>query len=204
MATHPTPRSRGTRLAAIAPFVLALVIAAPASAIPSVSGKPHASGTLSSAGSGRYVLTVTNTGTEPFEIFGVAASVTNLVPSPPCENRGTSFVCTGTVAPGASKQVCFNATLGAYESSLQVTVGSGGLANEAIFTTSAGPALGSCPVGGAATSGPGGSKWTSAQCKSAYKAWRKHHSRANANVRLKESRKLHKEHHCNLPLSALK
>jgi hypothetical protein len=41
-------------------------------------------------------------------------------------------------------------------------------------------------------------------CKSAYKAWRKHHGRANAEVRLKESLKLGKEHHCKLPASALK
>jgi len=192
MGIHPAPRPRARRLAAIAPFALALAISAPALA------KPSASGTLSSAGASRYVLSVKNTGAEPFETFAVAANVTNLVPSPPCENRGTSFVCTGTIAPGASKQVCFNATLGAYESSLQVTVGSGGLANEAIFTTSAGPAVSSCPVGG------GGSKWTSARCKGAYKAWRKHHGRANAEARLKESRKLGKEHHCKLPVSALK
>jgi hypothetical protein len=196
MGIHPAQRPRAWRLLAIAPFALALTIAAPAPA------KPSASGTLSSAAASRYVLTVKNTGAEPFEVFAVAASVTNLLPSPPCENRGTSFVCSGTIAPGASKQVCFNATLGAYESSLQVTVGSGGLANEAIFTTSAGPAVSSCPIAGGA--GAGTSKWTSAQCRSAYRAWRRHHGRANAQARLKESRKLGKEHHCKLPASALK
>jgi hypothetical protein len=185
-------------LTALATIALALAVAAPAAA------KPSASATLSTAGSGAFVLTVMNTGSEPFETFGVVASVSNLVPSPPCENRGTSFVCVGTISAGGSKQVCFSASLGAYPS-LQVTAGSGGVANEAIFNTTPGPAVSACPVSSGASGGAGaGHAWTRAQCKSAHKAWRKHHAHANAPQRKAEARKLTKEHHCVLALSILK
>jgi hypothetical protein len=196
---HSAPRPLRA-LAAPAVLLLALAIAAPASA------KPSASGTLSPAGGNRYVLTIKNTGSESFEVFGVAAKVTQLAPSPPCENRGTSFVCTGVIAPGASKQVCFKATLpGAYPT-VQVTVGSGGVANEAIFEAGSAAPVSSCPIAGSSGEGSGGagSRWTPAQCKVAYKAWRKHHARANARERSKESHTLARAHRCKLAPSILK
>jgi hypothetical protein len=104
-------RQRGRRwlLAGAAASALALTIAAPAWAGPS------ATATLAPIGTGSYLLTVTNTGTEPLTGFFAGAGneppATNVVPSPACSYGNTPAVgtitCTIAIAPGASVQMCY-------------------------------------------------------------------------------------------------
>jgi hypothetical protein len=102
-------RSARGILGVVAGVVLALAVAAPASASFS------ATATLAPIGTGSYLLTVTNTGSETITGFFASAGEepvpTNIVPSPACHYGNTpaqgTITCTITVAPGASAQMCY-------------------------------------------------------------------------------------------------
>jgi hypothetical protein len=132
----------------LAAVALLLTVAAPAWAGTS------ATATLAPIGTGSYLLTVTNTGSEAFGGFVVGAGEepvpTNIVPSPACKFGNTpvaaSINCTITVAPGTSTQMCYTGhALGELlpGSSVLLLGGAGG------FTSaSPAPAVASCPLAG--------------------------------------------------------
>jgi PASTA domain len=146
-------RGRRWILGGVAASVLALTAAAPAWAGPS------ATATLAPIGTGSYLLTVTNTGSEPLTGFFAGAGneppATNVVPSPACSYGNTPAVgtitCTIAIAPGASAQMCYTGKALAEELPgdaliLQPEVG------PVTLTTAA--AVASCPLPGfKATSG---------------------------------------------------
>jgi|SRR5271165_7308746 len=95
-------------LGGVAAVVLLLAVAAPAWASHS------ATATLAPIGTGSYLLTVTNTGSEPITEFFAGEGeepATNIVPSPACHYGNTPAVgtitCTIAIAPGASAQMCY-------------------------------------------------------------------------------------------------
>jgi hypothetical protein len=87
---------------------LALAVATPAQATAS------ATATIAPIGSGSYLVTVTNTGSEAingFSVYPTGFAVTGVVPTPACQFQGGSVVtwigCSLTVAPAASTQMCY-------------------------------------------------------------------------------------------------
>lgn len=125
----------------LAAVVAALVVASPAFATTDA--------TMSAApiGTGSYVVTVTNTGTDPITSFDIfAPSATNLAPSTcgPGALAGTT-TCTVTIAPGGTAQLCY--TGGAPRELVPGAVimvnGSPVLGSVTVL-----PAVSSCPLGG--------------------------------------------------------
>jgi hypothetical protein len=161
-----TPRSvgrtrggkRGMRriLGGVAAVVLVLTLAAPAWAGYS------ATATLAPIGTGSYLLTVTNTGSEPITGFFAGEGeepATNIVPSPACHYGNSpaigTITCTVAIAPGASAQMCYTGKALVEElpgAALILQPQSGSVS----LTTS--PAVTSCPLPGfkAASGGTGG------------------------------------------------
>jgi hypothetical protein len=192
-------RIRGGTVGVVVGAVAALVLAAPAWAFPT------ATTTLAPVGSGSYLLTLTNSGSETITNFYVTTgqSPTNVVPSPACNSTAVSeaVYCAVTLAPGASTQMCYTGP-----AATQVVLN--GYYTVGIYGLSA--AVGSCPLPGFMAGSPSGSgsggkgahAWTSTQCKSAYKTWSKGHHHATRSQQKAEANKLHKQHGC--PLSALK
>jgi hypothetical protein len=100
----------------LAAIVLALAFAVPASA------SPAATATLAPIGTGSYLLTLTNVSSGPLSGFVIpasAAATANVAPAPACR-VGTNaspiiienaVICTVTVAPGASTQVCYTGSV---------------------------------------------------------------------------------------------
>jgi hypothetical protein len=107
---HGGRQSRRLTLAGVAAGMLALTLASPAWAGTS------ATATLAPIGSGSYLLTVTNTGSETITGFiasaGEEPAPSNIVPSAGCHYGNTpvtaSISCTLTIAPGASAQMCYS------------------------------------------------------------------------------------------------
>jgi hypothetical protein len=143
-------------LACVAAGVLALTIAAPAWA------STGATATLAPIGTGSYLLTVTNTGSEPITGFiggaGETPAPTNIVPSPACSYGNTpvdaSITCTITIAPGASAQMCYtgNALFEELPGSALILLPQAGPVSLTMSAT-----VTSCPLPGfkASTGGPG-------------------------------------------------
>jgi hypothetical protein len=207
-------RRLGRIVGFVAGVVLALALAAPAWAA-------SATATLAPIGTGSYLLTVTNTGSETINGFVVAAGEepvpTNIVPNPACKYGNSpvsaSINCTVTVAPGGSTQMCYTGhPLAEFVPGSSILL----LGPAAPYAPiSAAPPVASCPLpgfsAGTKTTGtgstPGSSNkgthaWTRTQCKGAYKAWSKKHGHANRSQKKAEANKLHKLYSC--PLSILK
>lgn len=188
----------------LAVVAITLAIAAPARA------SLGATATLAPIGTGSYLLTLTNTGSTTFEIFGVEAGEspmpTNIVPNTCRFGIPLAGVvgCTAPVAPGAMTQMCYTgaAAAGVELSGYPVTVStSAAVASCPLpgFNAGAGSAPGSATTPSA--SGKGTKAWTHAQCKSTYKAWRKGYRHATARQKKAEANALHKTRGC--PLSIL-
>ena len=136
-------RRRCARRAAssVAAVVAALAVASPAFATTGA--------TISAApiGTGSYLVTITNTGTDPISRFDIfAPSATNLAPSTcgPGALAGTT-ACTGTIAPGGTAQLCYT---GGRPNEL--VAGSFVLVNGSpvMSTLTVLPAVSSCPLAG--------------------------------------------------------
>jgi hypothetical protein len=134
------------RIAGVFAFVsLALAVAAPAWATVS------ATATLAPVGSGSYLVTVTNTGSETITGFLVIPKglvVTSIVPSPACQYNGTALrwiSCGITIAPAASTQMCYTG-YGLAESAPLWRVEGGTAFGYSSMTPS--PAVPSCPLPG--------------------------------------------------------
>jgi|GEM_PF-3496706 len=156
--THGGKRSAWRALGGVAAVALALTVAAPAWAGYS------ATATLAPIGTGSYLLTVTNTGSEPIGGFIGSAGETpvpmNIVPSPACHYGNSpvvaSITCTITIALGASAQMCYtgNALVEELPGDALILEPQAGAVT---LTTS--PAVASCPLPGfKATSGGGTEK----------------------------------------------
>ena len=155
-------RRSGVIVVMAAAVVLALVGSVPASA-----ANPTATATLAPIGTGSYVLTVTNTGSEALSDFAVDSGeespATNLVPSSACVVSSIPFgpgsiVCTIAIAPGASAEMCYtgHALEGLFPGeSVLIETASG---NKGHIAFSSSPAVGSCPLPGfkAGSGGAGG------------------------------------------------
>lgn len=133
-------RARGAA-SGFAAVVAALAVASPAFATTdaTVSAAP--------IGTGSYLVTVTNTGTDPitrFEIF--APSATNLAPSTcgPGALAGTT-ACTVTIAPGGTAQLCYTGG-----SPRELVAGTVIMVNGSpvMSTLTVLPAVSSCPLAG--------------------------------------------------------
>jgi hypothetical protein len=147
-------RSTGGALGVVAAVVLALAAAAPAWASFS------ATTTLAPIGTGSYLLTVTNTGSETITGFFASAGEepvpTNIVPSPACHYGNSpaqaTITCTITIAPGASAQMCYTGkALG------ELLPGSALLLQPQAgpVTLAMAPAVASCPLAGFNTASGG-------------------------------------------------
>jgi hypothetical protein len=153
--TRDGKRSMSRALGGVAAVVLALTLAAPAWASNS------ASSTLAPIGTGSFLLTVTNTGSEPIAGFvasaGETPAPTNIVPSPACHYGNTpvvaSITCTVTIAPGASTQMCYtgNAISEALPGAALILLPQAG----SVSLTTA-PAVASCPLPGFKAASGGG------------------------------------------------
>jgi PASTA domain len=141
----------------VAGAVLALAVAAPASANAGVNAA------VAPIGTGSYLITLTNSG--PAAITGFVLGVgeepkaTNIVPSPACQYGSTpvsgSLSCNIPVAAGASTQVCYTG-----HAPVESLAGSGVLLLSGGFgTISSAPAVTSCPLAGF-NGGSGGSGGT--------------------------------------------
>jgi len=221
---HGGKRILGGAVGIVASVALALAVAAPAWATVS------ATATLAPIGSGSYLVTVTNTGSEAITGFVVIPTgfiATNIVPSPTCQSVSSIVIrwitCTVTVAPAASTQMCYTGdALAGFVPGALWRVEDG---TEGYVKTSPSPAVASCPLPGfIAGSGitvggiaPGSSgtpalsgalvkkstqSWSHALCKRTYKGWIKKHHHATRSQKKAEAKKLHKTHGC--PLSILK
>jgi hypothetical protein len=148
-------RRTSRALGGVAAVVLALTLAAPALASYS------ATATVAPIGTGSYLVTVTNTGSETITGFigsaGETPAPTNIVPTPACHFGNTpvvaSITCTIAIAPGASAQMCYtgNALVEELPGAaliLQPQAGS------VTLTTS--PAVTSCPLAGFKAASGGG------------------------------------------------
>jgi hypothetical protein len=166
---HGRKRSLGRTFALAASLALALAVATPAWATVS------ATGTLAPIGSGSYLLTFANTGSETITgltLVPIGFSLTSVAPSPACQlntvpvfsifNPGASvtrITCSVTVAPATSTQLCYSgyAWGEAVPSAFGAVTGSA----DGNLTISMGPAVTSCPLpgfiaGSASTPGTGG------------------------------------------------
>jgi hypothetical protein len=136
--------------------------------VASASADLTATATLAPIGTGSYLLTVTNTGSEAITDFivdsGEAAPATDVVPSPACVVSSVPFgpgsiVCTIAIAPGASAHMCYSGheleALFPGESVLVESAGGG----KGHIEFSPSPAVGSGPLPGfkAGSSGAGAS-----------------------------------------------
>jgi hypothetical protein len=192
-------RMRGGIIGIVVVSVVALMVATPARAVTT------ATPTLAPIGSGSYLLTLTNSGSETITNFDVPAgqNLTNAVPSPACNTSALSgaIFCEITLVPGASTQVCYTGP-----AATQVVLN--GYYPVNIPGLSA--AVASCPLpdfttgssSGSGSGGKGAHAWTSTQCRTAYKAWTKGHHHATRSRQKAEANKLHKQHGC--PPSTLK
>jgi hypothetical protein len=192
-------RIRAGIIGVVAGPAAALMVAAPAWAIPT------ATPTLAPIGSGSYLLTLTNSGSETITNFEVPTgqNPTNVVPSPACNltTVSGSVFCAVSLSPGASTQMCYTGP-----AATQVILN--GYYSVNIYGLSA--AVASCPLpgftagtgGGSGSGGKGAHSWTPTQCKSAYKTWSKGHHHATRSQQKAEAKKLHKQHGC--PVSSLK
>jgi hypothetical protein len=150
-------RSTWRALGGVAGVAVALTVAAPAWASYS------ASATLAPIGTGSYLLTVTNTGSEPITGFigaaGEEPAPTDIVPSPACHYGNTpvtgSITCTVAIAPGASVQMCYTGKALVEELTGAALIL---LPESGSVTLTTAPAVASCPLPGfnAASGGTGG------------------------------------------------
>ena len=145
---------RGMIIAIVSALVLTMAMAVPALATVS------ATATLAPIGSGSYVLTVTNTGTEPITGFigatGEEPVPTNLTPSS-CVFGNTpivaSITCTIAIAPGASGQMCYTGRpFGELVPGVSLLLNGG---TSRAPTITAAPPVSSCPVPGFKATSPG-------------------------------------------------
>jgi hypothetical protein len=156
-------RSRGRIVGGLAALGLALTLAAPAAAAPS------ATATLAPIGTGAYLLTVTNTGSEPITKFigsaGEEPIPSNFAPSSCGYSRApfnAAITCTIAIAPGASGQMCYTG-----KAMVEVVPGQSLFLNggTGFATITAAPAVASCPVAGFnAGSGNTGNAGGAAKC----------------------------------------
>lgn len=151
----------------LAAITLALAFAVPASA------SPAATATVAPIGTGSYLLTLTNVSSGPLSGFVIpagAAATANVAPAPACR-VGTNVspiiienavICTVTVAPGASTQVCYTGSVpstilptGEAATGGQVfLVGSNaGNIQELLANVTLGAAVASCPLPGFGSTG---------------------------------------------------
>ncbi len=142
---HAGKRRLGRTVGVMASLALWLAVAAPAWAT------AGATATLAPIGSGSYLLTVTNTGSETipgFVVIPIDFIVTDAVPSPACQLENSlvrSIACRTPVAPGASTQVCYTGQV------LGESPGATGLIDSSgnvIILVSPSPAVASCPLPG--------------------------------------------------------
>jgi hypothetical protein len=138
-----------TMFGLVALVLVSLVVAAPA-----LATIPSATATLAPIGTGSYLLTVTNTGSEPLTGFVVSAGEepvpTNIVPTA-CQFSGSPFSaainCTIPLALGASAQMCYtgHALVEVIPGSSVLLLAAGGGGYASIGTSAA---VASCPLPG--------------------------------------------------------
>ena len=186
-------------IGAVVLFAVALTVAAAAVAVTT------ATPTLAPIGSGSYLLTLTNSGSETITNFDLPTGQdpTNAVPSPACNSTaiGGAVFCEITLLPGASTQVCYTGS-----AATQVVLNG----YYPVNISGLSPAVSACPLpgftggtgSGSASGGTGTHSLSATQCKSAYRAWAKGHRHATRSQRKSEANKLHKQHGC--PPSTLK
>ena len=145
-------RGRIAGLMAAATVALSLAGAASASAF-------EGTATLAPIGTGSYLVTVTNTGTEKIQYVSlVGENVTNVASGGFCTPQAGAVLCEVEILPKAAKQICYSGS--AIESVYLGLI--------SLVHTTAAPAVATCPVsgftpasggggGGAATGGSGGS-----------------------------------------------
>lgn len=151
---HGAKRKLGTTVGALASAAIAFAFAAPAWATVS------ATATLAPIGSGSYLLTVTNTGSEPITgvvVIPIGFTATSIVPTPACQLTTDpivqSMACSITVAPTASTQVCYAGhALGATVPHFAGLVESN---EHGHMSISSSPAVASCPLPGLIAESPG-------------------------------------------------
>lgn len=190
---------------ALASIAVTLALATPAWATAS------ATGTLAPIGSGSYLLTVTNTGSEAITSFAVSArepSVpTNITPSPACfgnDPTSSSIKCNVTIAPGGMTQVCYTGEVlvEPLKGSFGIVWGAGSGTGGFDLDISSSPAVSSCPLPGFTAGSRGDDKgshtWSHARCVSTYNAWTKKHHHATRSQKQAEANVLHKTHGCSL------
>lgn len=191
----------------LASVAVTLVLATPAWATASATGM------LAPIGSGSYLLTVTNTGSEAITSFAVSAREpsipTNITPRPACfgyDPTSSSIKCNVTIAPGAMTQVCYTgeALVEPVKGSFGIVWGAGSSTGSFAFDVSPSPAVASCPLPGFNTgsrrSGKGSHTWSHALCESTYNAWAKKHHHVTRSQKQAEANMLHKKHGCSLPI----
>ncbi len=146
---------------ALVSIAVTLALATPAWATAS------ATGTLAPIGSGSYLLTVTNTGSEAITSFAVSAREpsipTNITPSPACfgnDPTGSSIKCNVTIAPGAMTKVCYTgeALVEPVQGSFGIVWGAGGSSFDLEISSS--PAVSACPLPGFTAGSRKGGKGT--------------------------------------------
>jgi hypothetical protein len=129
---------------------LALGVATPAQATVS------ATATIAPIGSGSYLVTVTNTGSETingFSVYPTGFVVTGVVPIPACQFQGRSssivtwIGCSLTVAPAASTQMCYTGQVQG-ESLLGAFLGVTESGSSSYSRINPSPAVASCPLAG--------------------------------------------------------
>jgi hypothetical protein len=192
---------------ALASIAVTLALATPAWATAS------ATGTLAPIGSGSYLLTVTNTGSEAITSFAVSAREpsipTNITPSPACfgnDPTSNSIKCNVTIVPGAMTQVCYTgeALVEPVQGSFGIVWGAGSGTGSFDFDISSSPAVSSCPLpgftAGSRRHGKGTRPWSHALCESTYNAWTKQHHHATRSQKKAEANVLHKTHGCSLSI----
>jgi hypothetical protein len=138
-------RRNGRFAGLVAGISVVLALAAPAWA----SGTTEATATLAPIGTGSYLLTIKNTGSEEIGGFFInGENLTNIAPAGTCGSLGSSAACTYPIAPGASAQICYSGP------SVETVV----LGGTIPVHVSSAPAIASCPVAGftPAPSGGGG------------------------------------------------
>lgn len=144
-----------SRRGQIAGVAATLVVMAALAVAPSAFASATATATVARIGTGSYLVTVTNTGTEAITIFTIESNngfvagsegfaPASIVPTT-CHNGAPiagAIGCPG-LAPGASQQVCYT---GPAATNISVLFTFGGL--PASLTPTSAPAVSSCPLPG--------------------------------------------------------
>jgi len=201
-------------------------------AVPAVSSAATYTGTatLAPIGTGSYLLTITNTGIAISAFDGLVADSAGsptgvMTDAGTCGQLSNGFLCTGTIAVGASGHVCYNGSaliavdLGIYDR-IGITSAPATTCPLAGFTPA--PPVTPAPVtpvtpapvtptpvtpttpAAAPVKTPVKSAhtWKRALCVSTYKSWKSSHRHATAKQRRVEQSRLKTQHGCKA--SALK